>query len=165
MQEHLRGGNGFIFNSNTRPGVHRDHHQPAMGPVLHRFIDMVNDFGPPGPPRDPWRNPQPQRGAERSPGILHHQRHASAHDDDDFYHPVQNQHRLHHPAGSFGGARIHRTTFSRSPFGGGTASVTIFSAPMQVRRPGSQPDDEADGDEGRDPFPEYVNSLRRSVEQ
>lgn len=128
------GPNGFAFRRSVRDGPDQRHHNPAVDPVLERFVSMLADFRPPGPgmiPRDPT-NPPP-----------------------------------------FTQGRIHRTTFSTGPFGGGTTSVTIVSGPLMG--PGRVPV----GDSGRtipnsrgspsdpipppDPFQSIFSNIVRDV--
>ncbi|KAF7544070.1 hypothetical protein G7Z17_g10239 [Cylindrodendrum hubeiense] len=62
ITEHL-GPHGFAFRRSVRDGPDHQHHNPAIDPVLERFFNMVQGFGPPrrifsnivqdlGPPED-----------------------------------------------------------------------------------------------------------------
>lgn len=55
----------------------------------------------------------------------------------------------------FGQPRIHQTTFTSRPFGGGTTSITIVSGPSPGASPGASP-----GDARGDPFLAYAQPLK-----
>ncbi|KAM0557971.1 hypothetical protein ACHAPJ_005135 [Fusarium lateritium] len=119
IDEHTQ--HGFAFRRSVRDGPDHHHHDPATGPLMRSFIDLLNGFRPPGPggngsfPSSPGEQPdEPQ---------------------------------------TFG-PRIHRTTFTSGPFGGGTTSVTIVSGPIHGSRGGPPP-----AHPGTDPFQEYAQSL------
>lgn len=46
IEEHI-GPHGFLHHRDTRSGLHHQHHDPDADPVIQRFIDMVQNFGPP----------------------------------------------------------------------------------------------------------------------
>ncbi|RSL89424.1 hypothetical protein CEP51_001223 [Fusarium floridanum] len=126
IDEHL-GPHGFAFRRSVRDGTDQHHHNPAVDPVLERFLDMIQGFAPsrrPGGPGGPGGS-FPSSPGER-PG------------DHDPFAP-----------------RIHRTTFTSGPFGGGTTSVTIVSGPIHGSRGGPMP--------GADPFQALFSNMMRDI--
>ncbi|KAI8656635.1 RING-type domain-containing protein [Fusarium sp. Ph1] len=117
IDEHL-GPHGFGFRRSVRDGPDPHHHNPAVDPVLERFLDMIQGFAPSRRPGGPGGS-FPSSPGER-PG------------DHDPFAP-----------------RIHRTTFTSGPFGGGTTSVTIVSGPIHGSRGGPPM-------QGADPFQMYA---------
>jgi hypothetical protein len=109
IEEHIRGQHGFVHTRSTLFGPGRSHHNPAVDPVLNRFIDMLNDLGAPNT-HDPAQPPgQPTSGEQDEP-------------------PSQQRQQA-----TWGQSHVHRTTFSGGPFGSGTASFTIFSGPIRTQ--------------------------------
>ncbi|KAM5348456.1 hypothetical protein ACJ41O_008280 [Fusarium nematophilum] len=109
IDEHL-GPHGFAFRRSVRDGPDQRHHDPAVDPVLERFLDMIQGFGPPRRAGGGGSGGGGGGGSSSFPPS-----------------PVE-----HEP---FGQPRIHRTTFTSGPFGTGT-SVTIVSGPMPGSRAG-----------------------------
>ncbi|KAH7022528.1 hypothetical protein EDB80DRAFT_11100 [Ilyonectria destructans] len=105
------GPHGFAFRRSVRDGPDHHHHNPAVDPVLERFLNMVQGFGP---PRRPTGGPP---FAPNQAGQAPNQ-------------PTQE---------SFMQPHIHRTTFTSGTFGGGTTSVTIVSGPLHGGQAGASP--------------------------
>ncbi|PHH85153.1 hypothetical protein CDD83_828 [Cordyceps sp. RAO-2017] len=121
--DEFAGPHGFIHRRSVRGGSeHAEHHNPAVEPVLNRFYEMLQDFGP----------------TRNITG-----RDAPTQDDD----------------GVRGWPRIHRATFTPGPFGGGTASVTIFSGPP----PGRLQMGQAHNGHHPDPFQAIFTSMLRDL--
>ncbi|KAF5008792.1 hypothetical protein FDECE_4947 [Fusarium decemcellulare] len=127
IDEHL-GSHGFAFRRSVRDGPDRHHHNPGVDPVLERFLDMIQGFAPP-----PRGSGGPGGGGSfpSSPGER----------------PGEQE-----PFGP----RIHRTTFTSGPFGGGTTSVTIVSGPISGSRRVHSP-----GGPVVDPFQSYAQPPPR----
>jgi hypothetical protein len=100
IEEHM-GPRGFVYRRSVRNRPDDTHHHPGIEPVLERFVDMIQMFGP-----QHRYNPE-----ATSPGPGPGQVFGTA-----------------EPQRRFGEPHVHRATFTNT-MNGGTASVTIFSGP------------------------------------
>lgn len=121
IEEYVGGPHGFVHRRSVRMGSqHVHHHETGVESVLHRFYEMVQNFG------------QERNSLAREP---------------------QNEGSDDPPPWP----RIHRATFTSGTFGGGTASVTIFSGPPPAGHGMGFPHDGT----AADPFQAYAQSLLR----
>ncbi|KAH7133506.1 hypothetical protein EDB81DRAFT_695013 [Dactylonectria macrodidyma] len=127
---------GLAFSRNTRTGPdHPHHHNPAIDPVLERFLTMVSGFGP------PRRTPSGGPHGPNQAGAGHTHVHTHANNQ-----PAQE---------TFMQPRIQRTTFTSGSFSGGTTSVTFVSGPLHGPLHGG-PAGAMPGGPGPDPFQTYA---------